>query len=115
MTVENETAVTRDDEQSRYEIHVDGTLGGFSEFYVDARGRVVFTHTEIDPAFKGRGLGSTLVDEALADAARRGETVVPVCPFVVKRLKEKDVPGLVVAWRNEEDAQDSPSSDEPPA
>jgi predicted GNAT family acetyltransferase len=40
-----------------------------------------------------------LVGEALADVAARGETVVPVCPFVVKYLRGNDVEGLDVAWR----------------
>jgi len=42
----------------------------------------VFTHTEIDDASEGRGLGSTLVRAALDDARRRGLSVRPDCPFV---------------------------------
>lgn len=91
--------VTRNDEKSRYEIHVGDTLAGFATFEVDEQGRAVYDHTEIDHAFAGRGLGSVLVGEALADAAARGETVVPVCPFVVKYLRRNEVPGLDVAWR----------------
>lgn len=91
--------VVRDDAAERYEIRVDGTVAGFTEFAPDARGRLVFPHTEIDPAFGGRGLGSQLVGGALADAAARGETVVPVCPFVVSYLKKHEVPGLDIHWR----------------
>ena len=39
-------------------------------------------HTEVDDAFEGRGVGSTLVSEALDDARRRGLEVLPFCPFV---------------------------------
>lgn len=91
--------VDRNDEKSRYEVHVGDTLAGFVVFETDEHGRLVFVHTEIDHAFAGRGLGSVLVGEALADVARRGETVVPVCPFVVKYLRGHEVPGLDVAWR----------------
>ena len=45
-------------------------------------GEVVFTHTEIDPAFEGHGLGSTLARAALDDARSRGESVVPRCQFI---------------------------------
>ncbi len=91
--------VVRNDAKSRYEIHLDDTVAGFTEFREDDHGRLVFPHTEVDPAFAGRGLGGTLVAEALADVAARGETVVPVCPFVVKYLRGTEVPGLDIAWR----------------
>lgn len=91
--------VIRNDAAEQYEILVDGTVAGVTEFVPDSNGRLIFPHTEIDPAFGGRGLGSTLVGEAMADVAARGETVVPVCPFVVKYLKTHDVPGLDIRWR----------------
>ncbi|KRA26054.1 acetyltransferase [Microbacterium sp. Root61] len=90
--------VTRNDEAGRYEIHVGEVLGGFTEFVPDARGRLVFPHTEVDPAFKGKGLASVLVSQAMTDVASRGETVVPQCPFVVRYLRENDVPGLTIDW-----------------
>lgn len=102
----DEITVARNDEKQRYEIQVDGALAGFTTFVPDSEGRLRFPHTEIDPAFGGRGLGSTLVAEAMADVAARGETVVPLCPFVVKYLRGRDVPGLSVAWRDE-DGDDS--------
>lgn len=91
--------VVRNDQKSRYEIIVDGTVAGFTQFAPDEAGRAVFPHTVVDPAFGGRGLGSILVAGAMADEAERGETVVPVCPFVVKYLKAHDVPGLDIHWR----------------
>jgi predicted GNAT family acetyltransferase len=91
--------VVRNDAQEQYEIVVDGTVAGYTEYVPDSNGRLIFPHTEIDPAFGGRGLGSTLVGQAMADVAARGETVVPVCPFVVKYLKTHDVPGLDIRWR----------------
>lgn len=95
----DDAQVVRNDELGRYEIVVDDVVAGFTEFAADAEGRIVFPHTEVDPAFGGRGLGSLLVGGAMADEAARGETVVPVCPFVAKYLTENEVPGLEVRWR----------------
>jgi predicted GNAT family acetyltransferase len=95
---EDETTVRRNDDQSRYEVWAGDTLAGFTEFSVDARGRYRYPHTEVDPAFRGRGLAQIVVAEAMADAARRGETVVPLCPVVVRYLQDNEVPGLDIHW-----------------
>ena len=39
-------------------------------------------HTEIDPAFEGKGLGSALARGALDAERTRGEPIVPLCPFI---------------------------------
>ncbi|MER5268427.1 GNAT family N-acetyltransferase [Actinosynnema sp. NPDC002837] len=75
------TAVSVSDnpELSRYEVHLDGELGGFAE-YTSADGVVTFTHTEV--AVEGKGLGGKLVRHALEDVRAKGRTVVAECSFV---------------------------------
>ena len=68
-------------EASRYEAHLDGQIAGFSE-YLSKPGRLVFTHTIVEPEFEGRGIGSKLVREELDDVRRRGLKVTAICPFV---------------------------------
>ena len=63
-----------------YEITVDGQHAGLAAFE-ERPGVEVFTHTEIDHAFEGKGLASQLVRAALDDVRSRGLRVVPVCPF----------------------------------
>lgn len=65
----------------RFEILVDGDLAGFAAY--DLRpGVVVFTHTEVDPAFRGKGISGTLARAALDRVRERGERVVPSCEFI---------------------------------
>jgi len=109
----DDLTVTRNDEAHRYEIHVGDELGGFLEFRPAGPDRTVLPHTEIDPAFKGRGLGSALAGEALSDLARRGDTIIPSCPFVAHYLREHDVAGLEIEWPNDDDATDAAGSGEP--
>ena len=75
----NDVVDARD--RRRYEITADGEVAGFAE-YILTDELVTFTHTEIDPAFEGRGLGGALVRAALDDVRSRGLTVLPLCPFV---------------------------------
>lgn len=74
----------RNNELSRYEVILGGEVAGFLD-YVETDSAVVLPHTEIDPRFGGRGLGSDLVRFALDDiSSREVHTVKPHCPFVAK-------------------------------
>ncbi|SFS18085.1 hypothetical protein SAMN04487783_2521 [Agrococcus baldri] len=79
-----QTQVTENAEARRFEAHIDGVLAGFAD-YRDAQAVRSFVHTEVDPAFGGRGVGSTLVDEALRATIADGKQIRPICSFVVAR------------------------------
>lgn len=73
--------VTDVPDRGRFEIDVDGAVLGFAQ-YRRRPGVIAFTHTEIDPAHGGEGLGSMLVTAALDTARAEGLAVLPFCPFV---------------------------------
>jgi predicted GNAT family acetyltransferase len=75
------TEVHDNPQQLRYDILVDGKPAGFVR-YVRKGNRIIFVHTEVDDAYEGHGLGSTLAKAALDDARAHGLAVVPLCPFV---------------------------------
>ncbi|MCP9954311.1 GNAT family N-acetyltransferase [Actinomadura madurae] len=77
------TEITDNAGKSRYEIRLDGELAGFAE-YERGEDAVVFTHTEVDPAFEGKGVGGSLARGALDDVRAKGLSVVPLCPFIKK-------------------------------
>lgn len=108
-----QTTVERNEARKRYEVLVDGEVGGFLMYRPATDGRVILPHTEVDPAFKGKGLGSVLAAEALADLARRGDVVVPECPFVAHYLTDHEVAGLTVEWPEQSDAAESAAPAEP--
>lgn len=97
MADDTTTEVRRDAAKSRYEVYLDGELAGVAE-YVTRGIRIIFTHTEIDEAFGGHGLGSILVREALDDAVSRGATIVPVCPFVAAYVKKHHDWDASIEW-----------------
>jgi len=78
--------ITDNPEEQRYEIRVDGALGGYAQ-YRTTPGQIAFLHTETDPAMHGRGLASQLIAHALEDARSRQLAVVPLCPFVAAYIR----------------------------
>ena len=78
----SETVVTDNHEARRFEAHVDGRLAGFAEYQLTDE-LVVFTHTEVDPAFEGQGVGSAIARHALDQLVAGGtRKALPVCTFI---------------------------------
>ena len=76
-----ETTVADNAKAHRFEITVDGKVAGFAA-YTREGSTVSFTHTEIDPSFEGKGLGSALARGALDTTRAQGRAVLPFCPFI---------------------------------
>ena len=69
--------------ERRYEATLDGALAGFAAYRLRGEHVIVFTHTEVDPAYEGQGIGGVLARGALDDVRARGERrVVALCPFI---------------------------------
>lgn len=74
-------------DQYRYELLVGDKVAGFAQYH-DSGNRIVFTHSEIDQAFSGQGLGKVLAGGALDDAVAREKVIVPVCPFIAGYVRK---------------------------
>ena len=74
--------VRRDVENDRYVAELDGQVAGFAAYRPRGAATLVFTHTEVDPAFEGKGVGGALARGALDDVRANGLDLVPVCPFI---------------------------------
>jgi len=92
-------------EASRYEAYVGVELAGFAAYSVrpDA---IVFTHTEVDDAFEGKGVGSALARGALTDVRHRQAAIVPLCPFIASFIRKHPEFADLIAeqYRDEFDA-----------
>jgi predicted GNAT family acetyltransferase len=68
-------------QDGKYTIAVEGKTVGQADF-ADRGDQRVFYHTEIDPAYGGRGLATILGEEALNEARDEGKRIVPVCSMI---------------------------------
>lgn len=81
--------VRHNQDDSRYEILVDGTVAGFCEYCEDeGAGRRDFNHTVVHDGFQGQGLSKPLIKAALDDTREAGLGVVPTCSAVEGFIKK---------------------------
>jgi predicted GNAT family acetyltransferase len=72
-----------DREASTYQVTIDGTPAGVAGYGV-SDGVADFDHTEVSPAFGGRGVAGRLVQYAMDDVRAAGQWKVRAsCPYVV--------------------------------
>ena len=83
---------------SRYEARLGDELAGWVD-YRRVRTRFVAIHTEVLPAFGGRGIGSALVRRVIADARAAGERISPICPLFATHFERHPEDRDVLAVR----------------
>ena len=75
--------------QSRYELRIDGQVAALAQ-YRQQGDSVCFTHTEVDAAYEGQGLGSQLAAQALDDVKSRGLKAQPQCSFIARYIERHE-------------------------
>lgn len=68
-------------EALRYEASLDGQVVGFVEYRLAGTRRLLL-HTEVEPAFEGRGIAGQMARHVLDEARANGARVTAKCPFI---------------------------------
>ncbi|HSP36136.1 MAG TPA: GNAT family N-acetyltransferase [Frankiaceae bacterium] len=84
-----EVTVADHPENSRFEAFIDGQRVGLADYRL-SDGAITFTHTVVDAAGEGKGVGSTIASAALDAARDRGLRVVPECTFIARYISRHD-------------------------
>lgn len=89
--------IVRDLERSQYEILDGDTSIGYAQ-YRESPGSIAFTHTVIDGAYGGLGLGSRIARQVLDDALKSDLRIVPECSFIAAYLRKHHEYDANVEW-----------------
>jgi len=74
--------ITHNPLDHRFEATEGDGAAGLVEYIQTDAGLIVFTHTEVDRSYEGKGVGSQLAQHALDYARAEGLSVLPICPFI---------------------------------
>lgn len=93
MTDDPDLTFVNDREHDRYLAQDGETVIGLIDYQVrdddrHQRPRIVFAHTETDPAYRGQGIAGRLTRYALDDVTAAGLLLVPLCSYTQHYLRE---------------------------
>lgn len=72
--------VVHNPRQQRFEVRIQGEVALLS--YTREGGPVVFDHTYVPQAFRGKGVAAALVRAALNEAREQHWQIIPACSYV---------------------------------
>ena len=78
--------VTDNPAENRFEANVDGHLA--VAVYARRGPRIIFTHTEVPPELRGRGIATALAKTALDQARSEGLQVVARCALIADFIEK---------------------------
>lgn len=68
----------------------DGKRAGMMTFSIAGPALIIIDHTEVEPAFEGRGVGKELLYKIVGMAREKNSKIIPLCPFANSMFKKLD-------------------------
>lgn len=90
-----EIEVQHNADAKRFEVRLADAIAMVE--YMRAGNNIIFTHTEVPPAFEGLGIASKMARVALDYARDNGLKVQPLCPFI-KGYIERHPEYKAISW-----------------
>ncbi len=91
----SEPQLVKNEDESRYELLLDGTRIGSVEYSRDDN-VVELRHTEVDKNHGGKGYAAMLADFALGDIRDSGLMVKPTCSYIASHIDKNPEFGSMV-------------------
>jgi len=69
---------------------LDGQKAGLMTYSWAGDEKIIIDHTEVQPAFNGKGVGKDLVYKAVEFAREKNLKILPLCPFAAAMFKKNE-------------------------
>lgn len=76
-----EVAQHNTEKNGYFEGLVDGQFAGKMTYTWAGEDKFIIDHTEVEPAYNGKGIGREMVMAAVEFAREKGLKIIPLCPF----------------------------------
>ena len=80
--------ITIEKNDATFDLFYDTEKVGFLEYNKNDEGILEITHTEVNPEFGGKNLGTELVNAAVEDAQKNQLKIRSVCPYAKKMIEK---------------------------
>lgn len=70
--------------------NLDGQKAGLMTYSWAGDEKIIIDHTEVQPAFNGKGVGKELVYKAVEFAREKNLKILPLCPFAAAMFKKNE-------------------------
>jgi len=81
----NKLEVVHNAAQKRFEIQIGDQVAMVK--YILGSKEIIFTHTEVPPAFEERGIAGKIAKVAVEYAKAQGLRIRPMCPYIAEYIK----------------------------
>ena len=88
MATQNYDMINIEQNDKTFDLFYDAEKAGFLEYNKNKEGILEITHTEVDPEFGGKGLGTELVKAAVAEAQKNNLKIISLCPYAKKVIEK---------------------------
>ncbi|MNK30367.1 Acetyltransferase (GNAT) family protein [compost metagenome] len=68
----------------------DGTKAGVMTYSWAGADKIIIDHTEVEPAYNGKGVGKEMVYKAVEFARENNLKIIPLCPFATATFKKNE-------------------------
>ena len=68
----------------------DGNKAGVMTYSWAGADKIIIDHTEVEPAYNGKGVGKEMVYKAVEFAREKNLKIIPLCPFATATFKKNE-------------------------
>ena len=68
----------------------DGQKAGLMTYSWAGEDRIIIDHTEVEPAYNGKGVGKAMVYKAVEFARENNLKIIPLCPFAKATFQKNE-------------------------
>lgn len=68
----------------------DGNKAGEMTYSWAGADKIIIDHTEVEPAYNGKGVGKEMVYKAVEFARENNLKIIPLCPFATATFKKNE-------------------------